>query len=144
MSTRRHHSEERLAELCCAPFTNARAPRVLIGGLGLGYTLRAALQALPAHGRVVVAEIVDKVIEWNADARYPFAGEALKDERVEIRHDDVWNVIVAGRGGYDAIMLDVDNGADALTTSSNARLYREAGILRTIEALRPGGRLGYW
>jgi spermidine synthase len=144
MSTRRHHSEEKLAELCCAPFANANAPRVLIGGLGLGYTLRAALRTLPVRGRVVVAEIVDKVVEWNADARYPFAGDALKDKRVEVRHDDVWNVIIDGRAGYDAIMLDVDNGADALTTSSNARLYRQSGILRTIDSLRPGGRLGYW
>jgi spermidine synthase len=144
MSTRRHRSEEKLAELCCAPLQHAAAPRVLIGGLGMGFTLKAALRSLPREARVIVTEIVGKVIEWNATPEYPFAGAAMTDEGVDIRRDDVWNLIASGAGQYDAIMLDVDNGAEALTTSSNARLYRETGVTRTVAALRPGGRLGYW
>jgi spermidine synthase len=144
MSTRRHQSEEKLAELCCAPLRHARAPRVLIGGLGMGFTLQAALRSLPPDANVVVAEIVGRVVEWNANAEYPFAGAAMTDVRVDVRQDDVWNLIANGAGQYDGIMLDVDNGAEALTTSSNARLYRRSGVARAIAALRRGGRLGYW
>jgi spermidine synthase len=144
MSSRRHHSEERLAELCCASLGKSSEARVLIGGLGLGFTLRAALRSLPAGARVVVAEIVGKVIEWNANPDYPFAGDALNDARVELRQGDVADLIAAGARQFDAIMLDVDNGADALTTKSNARLYGSAGIQQAVRALRPGGRLGYW
>jgi len=142
MSTRRHHSEDRLAELVCAEL--GEGARVAIGGLGLGFTLRAALRALPADARVVVAEIVGEVIEWNRDPAYPLAADALADPRVELVHDDVANVLRAGRGTFDGIMLDVDNGADPLTNAANARLYRRAGIDMAVAALRPGGRLAYW
>ncbi|HEX8430564.1 MAG TPA: hypothetical protein VF625_04720 [Longimicrobium sp.] len=142
MSTRRHQSEDRLAELVCAGLGDGA--RVVIGGLGLGFTLRAALRALPADARVVVAEIVGEVIEWNRNPAWPLAADALADPRVELVHDDVANVLREGRGTFDGIMLDVDNGADPLTTAANARLYRRAGIDMAVAALRPGGRLAYW
>ncbi|HYW07515.1 MAG TPA: hypothetical protein VE913_11190 [Longimicrobium sp.] len=142
MSTRRHQSEDRLAELVCAGL--GEGARVVIGGLGLGFTLRSALRALPADARVVVAEIVGKVIEWNRNPDFPLAADALADPRVELVHDDVANVLREGRGAFDGIMLDVDNGADPLTVVANARLYRRAGIDMAVAALRPGGRLAYW
>jgi spermidine synthase len=144
MSTRRYHSEERLAELVCSSLEHSPGARVLIGGLGLGFTLRAALRVLPSDARVTVAEIVAEVIEWNRNPDYPLAGDALADPRVEIRHDDVADVLRESRGAFDAIMLDVDNGAEAMTTGGNAALYRREGVQRTAAALRPGGRLAYW
>lgn len=144
MSTRRYHSEEQLAELACRPLQHRRGPRVLIGGLGLGFTLKAALRVLPQDARVVVAEIVSEIIEWNRNPEYPLAAAALADPRVELRHDDVANVLRASKGAFDAIMLDVDNGAEALTTGGNAELYRSRGVRRAAAALRPGGRLAYW
>jgi spermidine synthase len=144
MSTRRHHSEEKLAERCCAPLRRTPGARVLVGGLGLGYTLGAALESLAPDARVVVAEIVGKVIDWNRNPDFPFAGKALDDPRVHLRNVDVATLIAGGQQQYDAIMLDVDNGADALTTSGNAGLYRDAGVRAAVAALRPGGRLGYW
>jgi spermidine synthase len=144
MSTRRYHSEERLAEVVCLPLRESQAPRVLIGGLGFGFTLRAALAALPADARVVVAEIVPEIVEWNRDPAYPLAADALADPRVELRIGDVAEVLRARPGAFDAIMLDVDNGAQALTTGANASLYRKRGVRRAVAALRPGGRLAYW
>jgi spermidine synthase len=144
MSTRRYHSEEKLAELVCLPYQQSERPRVLIGGLGLGFTLRAALRVLPPDARIVIVEIVEKVIEWNRNRDYPLAADALADPRVELRHDDVAAVLRASRGEFDAIMLDVDNGAQALTTDSNAQLYGERGVRNAVKALRPGGRLAYW
>jgi spermidine synthase len=144
MSTRRHHSEDVLAERVCAPLREREGARVLIGGLGLGFTLRAALRSLGADARVVVAEIVEEVIRWNQEPGYALAADALRDPRVELRHDDVGHVLQASPGGFDGIMLDVDNGAGALTTRGNAALYRAQGIRRAAAALRPGGRLAYW
>ncbi|HEX6037696.1 hypothetical protein [Longimicrobium sp.] len=144
MSTRRHHSEDVLAELVCEPLRDQADARVLIGGLGLGFTLKAALRSLGADARVVVAEIVEGVIQWNRNAEYDLAAEALADQRVELRHDDVAHVLASSPGAFDAIMLDVDNGAAALTTRGNAKLYRADGIRRAVAALRPRGRLAYW
>lgn len=144
MSTRRHLSEDRLGELVCAPLAGTAGARVLIGGLGLGFTLRAALGALAADAEVVVAEFVEAVIRWNQDPAYELAGDALRDPRVTLLHDDVARVLAASAGAFDGIMLDVDNGADALTTAGNAGLYRDAGIRAAAAALRPGGRLAYW
>ncbi|HEX6370229.1 MAG TPA: hypothetical protein VF006_15020 [Longimicrobium sp.] len=144
MSTRRHHSEDVLAELVCAPLSQHPGAHVLIGGLGLGFTLRAALRALAPDARVVVAEIVEGVIRWNRNPDYALAADALRDPRVDLRHDDVASVLQENAGGFDAIMLDIDNGAAPLTTSKNAGLYRAQGIRRAAAALRPGGRLAYW
>lgn len=144
MSTRRHHSEDVLAEVVCEPLREREGARVLIGGLGLGFTLRAALRSLAPDARVVVAEIVEEVIRWNRNPDYALAAEALDDPRVELLHDDVGNVLAAGAGEFDGIMLDVDNGAAALSTRGNAALYRAEGIRRAAAALRPGGRLAYW
>jgi spermidine synthase len=144
MSTRRHSSEDRLAELVCEPLAATPGARVLIGGLGLGFTLAAALGILGPDARVVVVEIVAGVIEWNRNPDYPLAAAALADPRVELVHGDVARVLRERPGAFDGIMLDVDNGADALTTSGNAALYRDAGIRTAVAALRPGGRLAYW
>jgi len=144
MSTRRHHSEDALAELACRPLQEQPDAKVLIGGLGLGFTLKAALRALAPDARVVVTEIVETVIEWNRNPDFPLAGDALRDPRVEVRHDDVVRVLQQHHGAFDAIMLDVDNGADPLTTSGNAHLYGSAGIHLAVAALRAAGRLVYW
>jgi spermidine synthase len=144
MSSRRHHSEDRLAELVCAPLAHASHPRVLIGGLGLGYTLRAALRSLGDDAELLVVELLEAVIRWNEHPAYDLAAAALRDARVTLRHADVAQVLAASPGAFDGIMLDVDNGADALTTASNAHLYRDAGIRIAAAALCPGGRLAYW
>ena len=144
MSTRRHLSEDRLAEVACAPLANVAGARVLIGGLGLGFTLRAALQALPRDAHVVVAELVLEVITWNADPSYALSVDAMRDPRVRIVHDDVVNVLRANPAGFDAIMLDTDNGPDGMLMSENARLYAMRGIALTVAALREGGRIVYW
>jgi len=144
MSTRRHLSEDRLAEVACAPLRETPGARVLIGGLGLGFTLRAALRELRGDAEVVVAEFLAEVIAWNADPRYDLSAEALRDPRVRVVHDDIVNVLRANRGVFDAIMLDTDNGPAGMLMSENARLYAERGIADTLAALRPGGSVVYW
>jgi spermidine synthase len=144
MSTRRHKSEDRLAELVCAPLAQSPAPRVLIGGLGLGFTLRAALGALPPDAEVVVVELLPEVIAWNRDSSLDLAWRELADPRVTLVEGDVSAVLSASHAAFDGIMLDVDNGADAITTSQNAELYRAEGVRIAVNALRPGGRLAYW
>jgi spermidine synthase len=144
MSTRRFHSEERLAELACEPLALQPGAAVLVGGLGFGFTLRAALRCLGGDASVVVVELLEAVIRWNLDPQHELAAAHLADPRVTLLHDDVARVLAASRGRFDAIMLDVDNGPGAFTTSHNARLYRAAGIRTAAAALRPGGRLAYW
>lgn len=144
MSTRRSHSEAQLAELACAALEAQAGASVLIGGLGFGFTLQAALRVLPADAQVMVVELVREVIDWNRNADYALAGAALADPRVTLVHDDVAHVLRAHAGSFDAIMLDVDNGAAPLTTKGNARLYLDEGIRAAVAALRPGGRLAYW
>lgn len=144
MSTRRHNSEDRLAQLACKPLAQAAAPRVLIGGLGLGFTLRTALRLLPPDAEVVVAELLPEVIAWNEDESLDLAWRELADARVTLVRGDVADVLRESPAAFDAIMLDVDNGADAFTTSHNAGLYEAAGIHAAAAALRPGGRLAYW
>ncbi len=144
MSSRRSNSELRLAELVCAPLRDQPGTRVVIGGLGLGFTLQAALRLLPADAQIVVVEIVQAVIDWNRDPRYALAGAAMDDPRVDVVHDDVANVLRQNPGAFDAIMLDVDNGAESLTTAGNAQLYLDAGIRQAVDAMAPGGALAYW
>jgi spermidine synthase len=144
MSTRRHLSEDRLAEVACVPLREVPAARVLIGGLGLGFTLRAALRELRSDAEVVVAELLPEVIAWNADPRYGISVEAMADARVQVVQDDVTNVLRANPGGFDAIMLDTDNGPDGMLMEENARLYERRGVVNTVAALRPGGTIVYW
>ena len=144
MSTRRHLSEDRLAEVACAPLRERAGARVLIGGLGLGFTLRAALRQLPDDAEVVVAELVPEVIAWNADARYDLSAEAMRDPRVRIVNDDVLAVLRANPGGFDAIMLDTDNGPDGMLMTENGPLYAASGIALTVAALRAAGTIAYW
>jgi spermidine synthase len=144
MSTRHHHSEDALAELACRPLGDHAGARALIGGLGLGFTLKKALRILPADATIVVAELVRAVIDWNERPDYDLAGAALRDPRVELRHADVAVVLRESLGAWDAIMLDVDNGPDPMTTSGNGALYGDAGVRMSAAALRPGGRLVYW
>jgi spermidine synthase len=146
MSTRRHQSEDRLAELACAPLRDVPGARVLLGGLGLGFTLKAALRVLGADAEVVVAELLAEVIAWNADPAYALSAEALRDPRVRVVHDDVANVLRAHPATFDAVVLDVDNGAEAMTTAANARLYAADGVATAVAALRggAGGTVAYW
>ncbi len=144
MSTRQHHSERRLAEVACDHLRSRPAPRLLIGGLGLGFTLTAALERLGPEARVTVAELLPAVIEWNRNPDYGLAGSVLDDPRVELVVGDVAAVIRPRRAGFDAILLDVDNGASGLTTASNRELYRARSLQRATAALRPGGCLVVW
>jgi spermidine synthase len=144
MSTRRHLSEDRLAEVACAPLRERPGARVLIGGLGLGFTLRAALRELRDDAEVVVAELLAEVIAWNADPRYGLSVEAMRDSRVRVVHGDVTDVLRANPGAFDAIMLDTDNGPDGMLMSENAPLYAAHGISVTVAALRAGGSIVYW
>lgn len=144
MNSRLSGSEEALAQLACERLGGAPAPRILIGGLGMGFTLRAALKALPETARVEVAELVPAVADW---ARGPLAevfGGILDDPRVRLLQTDVAAPIAAARAAYDAILLDVDNGPDGLTHPGNDRLYDHAGLGRARAALRPGGVLAVW
>lgn len=144
MSTRRHLSEDKLAEVACRPLKDKAGARVLVGGLGLGFTLRAALRELGSDAEVVVAELMAEVIEWNTNPSYNISTDAALDSRTRIVHDDVVNVLRDNAASFDAIMLDTDNGADGMLMSENARLYSRQGIALTIAALRPGGSIAYW
>lgn len=144
MSTRRHLSEDRLAEVGCESLRDVAGARVLIGGLGLGFTLREALRILQPDAEVVVAELVAEVIAWNANPDYAISAEAMSDARTRIVHDDINRVLAAHPGHFDAILLDTDNGPDGLIMSENAQLYAMRGIERTIAALRPPGVIVYW
>ena len=112
--------------------------------LGLGFTLKAALRELNESAEVVVAELVREVIDWNANPDYDLSAHAMSDARVHIVHDDVVNVLKVNERGFDAIMLDTDNGPDGMLMSENARLYDARGIALTIAALRTAGKVAYW
>lgn len=144
MSTRQHHSEERLTELACAGLGDRRHAAVLIGGLGLGFTLRETLRQVAADAAVVVAELVPAVIAWNRDPAHGLAADVIDDPRVEVVAGDVADVLATSSARFDAIMLDVDNGASGLTAKANDRLYSAKGLGAARAALRPRGRLAIW
>lgn len=144
MNSRAHASEEQLATLACADLTNRNGVRVLIGGLGMGFTTRAALGVLAADARVEVVELLPEIVEWNRGPLAQLADSPLEDPRVEVIVADVAERMRDARGAYHAIMLDVDNGPDAFTTPSNAALYGVRGLERARHALVPGGVLGVW
>lgn len=136
-------SEEALATLACRRLGN-RGNRVLIGGLGMGFTLGAALSALPASAEIVVAELVPEVVAWANGPLAHLFGNHLSDPRVSLRIGDVHDMIVAAPGGFDGILLDVDNGPDGLINLANDRLYCNWGLRASYAALRPGGVLAVW
>lgn len=144
MSTRLRGSEEALATLACERIAGRPRPAMLIGGLGMGFTLRAALGAMGGDARLVVSELVPAILRW---ARGPMAhvhGGSLDDPRVELVESDVGDLIAAARGEFDSILLDVDNGPDALSRDSNDRLYDLEGLSRARAALKPRGLLAVW
>lgn len=144
MSSDVHDSEDAFGHITAAAAANVARPRILIGGLGLGFTLRAALDDLPAAAQVDVAELVPEVVRWNQAAHGTYAKRPLNDPRVRLRIADVAKLIARRANAYDVISLDVDNGPKALTQPSNESLYRRAGLLRARKALRPGGVLAVW
>lgn len=144
MSSRMSGSETALAVMTCARLRPPATARLLIGGYGMGFTLRAALAALGPCAQVTVAELAVGVLDW---ARGPMAAMTqgcLDDPRVEVRVEDVGATITAGRAAYDAILLDVDNGPDGLTRTANDALYTARGLAGARAALRPGGVLAVW
>ena len=144
MSSRMHGSEEALAIAGCRHLRTAERPRVLVGGLGMAFTLRAALDLLPPDAVVTVVELVPAVVEWNRGPLGSLAGHPLKDRRVRIRVDDVGFTLRANPGQFDAILLDVDNGPAAFTSNANCGLYDNAGVAAAFAALRDGGALAVW
>lgn len=144
MSSLMHGSEEALAALACPKVRRVEEPSVLIGGLGMGFTLRATLNLLPAHARILVAELVPAVVEWNRGPLGPLAEHPLKDRRVDVVVGDVANVLSASRNMFDAVLLDVDNGPAAFTASANAGLYSERGLAAARTALKDDGVLAIW
>ena len=144
MSSRMHGSEEALAAFTCRGIRTTEAPSVLVGGLGMGFTLRATLDLLPADATVVVAELVPAVVEWNRGPLGPLAGHPLKDKRVVVEVGDVASTLRSSRARFDAVLLDVDNGPAAFTSSVNGGLYDDRGLAAARTALKAGGVLGVW
>jgi spermidine synthase len=142
MSSRVHGSEDALADAGCAGLRDRRRARVLVGGLGLGYTLRACLDRLASDAEIVVCELIPAIVAWNRELVGDLAGRPLEDPRVRVIEGDVLESMRPR--AFDAILLDVDNGPEALTVPSNTRLYRGRGLARVAEALRPAGRLVVW
>jgi spermidine synthase len=144
MSSRMHGSEEALADVACRRARGRDEPCVLIGGLGMGFTLRATLDLLPGTATVVVAELVAGVVEWNQGPLGALAGHPLDDPRTRVEVGDVADLLRASRGRFDAILLDVDNGPEAFTTSRNTWLYGDAGLAAARSALVGHGVLAVW
>jgi spermidine synthase len=144
MNSRAHGSEDALAEHACARLADALKPRLLIGGLGMGFTLAAALRHIGEQAEVVVAELVPAVVTWNRGPLGEHAGHPLRDPRVRVHAGDIVRVLAAGQQAYDAILLDVDNGPEGLTRSENDWLYGEDGLNAAYATLRPQGVLAVW
>ena len=144
MNSRVYGSEEAMAKMGCQNLSKHPRPRVLIGGLGMGYSVRTALDILGDDAQVVVAELVPAVVEWNRGVLADLAGRPLDDRRVELHVGDVVQLIKTARGEYDAIMIDVDNGAESIVRKGNDWLYSLPGLTTTYAALRPGGVMAMW
>lgn len=144
MSSRKHGSEDALAELGCQHLVNKKGARVLVGGLGMGFTLAAALQQLEPDAEIVVAELIPAVERWNRDYLGEFAGQPLADPRCTVSIGDVGVLMKNESSAFDAILLDVDNGPEGLTHSENNWLYSTDGLQAALASLRPGGVLAIW
>ncbi|MEV5056405.1 hypothetical protein MRBLRC7O_002801 [Agrobacterium radiobacter] len=144
MNSRLSGSEEALATLCCERIAGRNNASILIGGLGMGFTLRAALSELPDDARVTVAELVPAVVDWARGPMSDLHEGKLDDPRVAISIGDVGSLIRSQKTAYDAILLDVDNGPDGLTRASNDSLYDRSGLLAARNALRANGVLAVW
>ena len=144
MNSRLSGSEEALAAIACDRIKSRKAPRILIGGLGMGFTLRAALASLGPDASVTVAELVPAVIKWARGPMIDVFGNSLADPRVSIREVDVGELIRSSSSDFDAVVLDVDNGPDGLTRKANDVLYGLAGLRAARRALRTGGVLTIW
>ena len=144
MNSTSHGSEKKLARHGCVGLRDTPRARVLVGGLGMGFTARAALDEIGADAHVEVAELVGAVVEWNRDLIGHLAGAPLLDPRLRVIEADVADTIGRARARYDAILLDVDNGPEALSSYQNRRIYTEDGLARARRALRPRGMLALW
>ena len=144
MNSRIYGSEDALAKLACQKITKHPRARLLIGGLGMGYTVRTALNELGDRAQVVVAELVPAVVKWNRGFLADLAGSPLDDNRVTLHEADVAQLIKTAKGDYNAILLDVDNGPQALTRKDNDWLYSLNGLNTAFAALRPTGVLAIW
>ena len=144
MSSRMHGSEDALAVLGCHRARTLPRPQALVGGLGMGFTLRAALDILPQSAVILVAELAPAVVEWNRGPLGALAQHPLDDPRVRIEEGDVAATMRSNRCRFDVVLLDVDNGPEALTASSNDGLYDREGIAAARASLRPGGVLAVW
>lgn len=144
MNSRKHGSEDALAEHTCVRLADCSKARLLIGGLGMGFTLSAALQHIGEQGQVVVAELVPAVVSWNRGPLGEHSGYPLDDSRVSVREGDVARFIKGEQQAYDAILLDVDNGPEGLTRKENDWLYSISGLNAAYAALRPQGVLAVW
>jgi spermidine synthase len=143
MSSRAHGSEEDLARLTLAK-VESRRPKVLVGGLGMGYTLRAVLDVVPPSAKVMVAEILPAIVGWNRDELAHLARSPLEDPRVAVVERDVAEIIAGGPAAFNAVLLDVDNGPAALSVTRNDGLYTASGLAAIRWCLRPGGVFGVW
>ncbi len=144
MWSRTHGSEEALATFACRQARKVEQPCVLVGGLGMGFTLRATLDSLPPDATVIVVELVPAVVDWNRGPLGPLAGHPLKDKRVQVHLGDVADTLDSTRNQFDAVLLDVDNGPAAFTSSENTRLYNDKGLAAARTSLKPGGVLAIW
>ena len=144
MSTRKHGSEDALGALPCQRLRNREAARVLIGGLGMGFTLAAVLKEVGPGAEVTVAELIPEVVDWNRGPLGERSGFPLNDPRTKVHLGDVAKLLRRKRGYFDVIALDVDNGPEGLTQSANDWLYSTQGIIAAQEALTPNGILAYW
>ncbi len=144
MNSRVHGSEDELARLTCERLKQRDGLRILIGGLGMGFTLSSALKHTPANTRIIVSELIPAVIQWNREYLGHLSGMPLDDPRVQVKQEDVAKTIRNKKSFWDAILLDVDNGPEGLALKENNWLYSSSGLKASFNALRPGGILSVW
>lgn len=144
MNSRVYNSEQELAKLGCAHIKNKDHAKVLVGGLGMGFTLASALESVSANALVTVAELIPEVVEWNRGPLGECAGKPLEDSRSQVRLGDIAELVKQQQPDFDAILLDVDNGPEGITHSNNDWLYSTRGLEALYNSLRPKGMLAVW